>query len=59
MGSNTGGAGVAVYSGAFDIIHYLGNAALGNLYFSRGTSGASTTLQLYQIALNATFTSNR
>ncbi len=58
MGTSTGGAGVAVYSGAFDNIHYLGNAALGNLYFCGGTSGASTTPQLYQIALNATFTSS-
>ena len=58
MGTSTGGAGVAVYSGAFDNIHYLGNAALGNLYFCGGTSGASTTPQLYQIALNSTFTSS-
>ena len=59
MGFRTGSAAVPAYSGAFDNIHYLGNSGtLGNLYFCGGTSFAQTTPNLYQIALNSTFTSS-
>ena len=55
LGFGTAATTTIIYDGAFDNIHNAGSGTTGSLYLCGGTSFASTTPSLYQIAMNASF----